>query len=441
MPEWICPNCNFWVGLPENWGEKSVACPACDLVETRFEYLAQPPPQRSVPVAGGSTVESSEAAPDLPQQSPPAPGGVGDRVEEPLAALEVATILVRPQTQEPGERSWQRFANPNGNRSPSALNSGLVALCAGVIWLVVWLGFGMVYAATNSAGALTKALLMSLLVLVGSVPVYLFKLSKRLRMPMAQRSTEADARPPVLLLRGFDEDYLEVENTSPQKPISGFLVAARTISFEEMLFDLISPCGPVIAIGRPGEMVPPLGASRFWVSDDQWQEAVNELLDECSLVVLIMGKIQGGAGLAWEAQRLFGLRHPEKVVFVVPPVEEAEVHARWTAYRELSGGRLPAYAGGEIAATFDHEGRAAVARMKRAGWLTKTYRRTEAAYRGAIQTSPDQPLDPRTLRRVGDMVRIHCRFCRQTFLTSEAAVVAQQCDLCMKIDGLMNPRQ
>jgi len=57
-----------------------------------------------------------------------------------------------------------------------------------------------------------------------------------------------------------------------------------------------------------------------------------------------------------------------------------------------------------------------------------------------VEEPAAQSLDSAMLPRVGsDLVQIHCRFCRQTFLTTEAAIAAQQCDLCKQTGGLVNP--
>jgi hypothetical protein len=112
----------------------------------------------------------------------------------------------------------------------------------------------------------------------------------------------------------------------------------------------------VIAIGRPGESLPPLGAARLWVSNDEWQARVMELLGKCQRVVMIMGEIEGKPGLTWEFQRLLEFGSPEKVVFVVPPVSEEVAAERWKRYQELSLGKLPPYQGREVVARFDAQG-------------------------------------------------------------------------------------
>jgi hypothetical protein len=96
--------------------------------------------------------------------------------------------------------------------------------------------------------------------------------------------------------------------------------------------------------------------ARFWVSDEKWHEAINILLGECQLVVMVMGRLQDHPGLSWEVRRLFALVPATKVVLIVPPLSEQQVESRWEDYRQLSGERIPPSHGGAIAATFDEDG-------------------------------------------------------------------------------------
>jgi len=175
------------------------------------------------------------------------------------------------------------------------------------------------------------------------------------------------------------------------------------------MFDLLSLCGPVIAIGRPGEATPPLGAFRFWVHNDNWKKVVEQLLEEARYVVMVMGKLSSpipstgpeanrrfdaqegdlaaaevpiqGEGLTWEVNRLFALKDLSKVILVMPPIPENEALPRWGRYVELSHGRLSPYRGGEIAATFTADGVCKVVRANATGWFAKSYRRDLDAYR------------------------------------------------------------
>jgi hypothetical protein len=134
------------------------------------------------------------------------------------------------------------------------------------------------------------------------------------------------------------------------------------LSFEQVMAEALSAYGPLIAIGRPGEKLSPLGAARLWVEHGEWQREVDSLLEKCSRVVMVLGWCQGEDGLAWELRRLCGLATPQKIAIVVPPVEEKEVQRRWERFRVVSAGKVPPYQGGEILLTFGHGWEPIVAR-------------------------------------------------------------------------------
>jgi len=253
---------------------------------------------------------------------------------------------------------------------------------------------------------------MGLLGGAGTLLYSLFRYARRLRAPHALRALKRDARAPILLLRAFRQDFQELQGFTTQGAALTF-GAGGTRSFEEYLCRLLSQCGPVIAVGRPGERVSPLGASRFWVQDHRWKQVVDELLQESQYVVMVMGSLgtlPGAAGpgtsreatphedarapaessptaddgLTWEVKRLFGLKECDKVILIVPPVDEGQAAHIWLQYQELSLGRLPPYYGGEVAATFEADGICRVVRVAKSGWFTKTYRRDLSAYESCI---------------------------------------------------------
>src|SRR4051794_32642162 len=83
-------------------------------------------------------------------------------------------------------------------------------------------------------------------------------------------------RPPVLLLRAFDDDEMAV---GPGETL------------EEILATEFAKLGPLIAVGRPGERFPPKGAARLWLADASWQSGVDLLLQECQLIVMVMASV------------------------------------------------------------------------------------------------------------------------------------------------------
>ena len=174
--------------------------------------------------------------------------------------------------------------------------------------------------------------------------------------PTVAQALAGDNRAPILLLRAFDDDKVLFQNANPA-------LAGRDNTLEELPQRVAATAGPVITIGRPGETLPPPGASREWVSDDAWRQRVVSWLDQCQNVVMIMGRLGNQAsGLRWEIDQIRRLSDPTKVVLVLPPVHPPEIRLRWEAYREVFGVGLPEFTGDEVAATFDANWNSIVAR-------------------------------------------------------------------------------
>ena len=71
-----------------------------------------------------------------------------------------------------------------------------------------------------------------------------------------------------------------------------------------------------MAIGKPGEKLPPLGAARMYTTDDQWQQKVLEFLDKAQLIVVILSFTPS---VAWEIEQVTADRLLPKTVFIIPP--------------------------------------------------------------------------------------------------------------------------
>jgi hypothetical protein len=292
------------------------------------------------------------------------------------------SIILHPVSRGASRLNWAELVSDTRHTLPVRLGSYLISLTAQVLGLAVWLCYGAGYQGRGILSGVWKPMGD----LVARCSLYLAEYARRVRAPSAREVAERDERRPILLLRAFLDDYVAVDDSDAEKPFTPFGPTTK-VTFEEMLAELFSRCGPVIALGRPGERVPPLGAARLWVSDERWQQGVNELLSDAQLVIMVMGNLENRNGLRWEAEQVLQMmsKYPRKVLLVVPPVEEGEVYDRWEQYRQLSRGQMPIYEGGEIAARFAIDGSAEVARIPETGVLVKGYTRDAAAYRTAIR--------------------------------------------------------
>src|SRR5262249_9648035 len=100
-----------------------------------------------------------------------------------------------------------------------------------------------------------------LLALVGVILLTraLWRVGRRLNLRHRNEIILGD-KPPVLLLRSFTDDVAGIPSSMliPR-------LARRRKRLEEMIGEQLTTAGPFVAIGKPGERLPQLGASRLYV--------------------------------------------------------------------------------------------------------------------------------------------------------------------------------
>lgn len=113
-----------------------------------------------------------------------------------------------------------------------------------------------------------------------------------------------DSRPPILLLRAFDSDSITVQ--------VGFMDQQR---LEEVLATDLDEIGPFIAVGRPKERGPHLGAARDYIPDNLWQHTVERWMVASQVIFAISTE---SVGLMWELEKLKSLGLTSKVILIAP---------------------------------------------------------------------------------------------------------------------------
>ena len=129
----------------------------------------------------------------------------------------------------------------------------------------------------------------------------------------AEKLLERDRRPPVVYIRSFKDDDKIMLGSSRVRRLLTPLAFTAAITPEQELAIIMNRAGPVVAIGRPGEALPELGAARLYVGDDQWRNKITDLMKRARLVV-----IRGGAtaNLWWEIDQARMLLPPRKLILV-----------------------------------------------------------------------------------------------------------------------------
>ncbi len=135
---------------------------------------------------------------------------------------------------------------------------------------------------------------------------YGHEIRRRASTPLEAGRIASLDRPPVLYLRSFEDDQRAAR-------IKGELTE------EEHLGKVLSQIGPFVAVGRPGEAIPAVGAARVYLGDAEWQSTVEDLLRTARLVLIRTGRT---TGLEWELARAVRLVPPERLVLVVDSAQE-----------------------------------------------------------------------------------------------------------------------
>lgn len=142
----------------------------------------------------------------------------------------------------------------------------------------------------------------------------------RLPLELAQRFALARPRKagvyPIVFLRSFEDDRLTIRADGTRSLVD-LLTLHRHVGYERVLVASSRHLGPVLALGEPGERVPPLGAFRVYFEQDDWKAGVSSLLENATYLVVSLGKTPS---VTWEVSRLKELGLLDRTVFVVPPV-------------------------------------------------------------------------------------------------------------------------
>ena len=103
---------------------------------------------------------------------------------------------------------------------------------------------------------------------------------------------------------------------------------------EERLVKHIGTLGPVVAIGRPKERLPLIGAARLYVDDADWQNVVDDLLRRARLVLIQAGE---SGGLQWELNKAVERLNPEQLLIFLPSQLSVNKPNRQNAYLRFRG--------------------------------------------------------------------------------------------------------
>jgi hypothetical protein len=177
------------------------------------------------------------------------------------------------------------------------------------LWVVIGTGFigtSWLHVFSTGVGMVFNSIVIGLVCLV---------LARKRSGKSVDELLGDDPRTPVIYLRSFADDGRKMrEGIWYQFFQSLYALIARTV--EQRLARAVRKYGPFIAIGRPGEDLPELGAARMYVSDNDWQEVVTDFLTRPGATVLF--QVGETPGLRWELQAVSRHVPPARVLLIVP---------------------------------------------------------------------------------------------------------------------------
>lgn len=185
---------------------------------------------------------------------------------------------------------------------------------------------------------------------LSSAAGWLMYRGKQLRAPTVEQVLKKDGRPPILYLRSFAADRQYRINWMAISGWFGLWYQGRTE--EEELTLVLRQFGPVIAIGRPGEPLPEVGAARMYVGAKEWQDTVNHWLGKASFVFMRAGSSEG---FMWEIGQVLARCDPKRVILYLAaarPVmtSQKQVDEDYAIFRKRANELLPHPLGEKCAA-------------------------------------------------------------------------------------------
>ena len=142
----------------------------------------------------------------------------------------------------------------------------------------------------------------------------LWRRSQRHEALDADEAMARDPRPPVLYLRSFRDDGTALLDDGRSSLSRRIVQAIAPPTPEQEMARVLQRVGPVVAIGKPGEPLPELGAARLYVAHADWQRRVAELMGAAALVVVRVG---ASPGVLWEIEQALALLPRQRLVLAI----------------------------------------------------------------------------------------------------------------------------
>jgi hypothetical protein len=194
---------------------------------------------------------------------------------------------------------------------------GLLVKLAGANLLIVSFGLMVLHDAESLeeswAHSVAYFIALALFVVAARAGVVLIRRGWKYDAIGAEKLLEQDTRPPVVYIRSFKDDRQIILASGIRRWLSTVFAWTTAISAEQELAIIMNRVGPVVAIGKPGEPLPELGAARLYVGDDIWQKKITDMMKQARLVVIRLGPT---ANLWWEIDQAVKLLPLQRLLVV-----------------------------------------------------------------------------------------------------------------------------
>ena len=216
---------------------------------------------------------------------------------------------------------------------PKSIGTAWSLKLAGTVLVAIGFVKTIVLTSDLSSGFLEVAFWVAVLIFGG----ILFFRGQKYGLAFAEEAMASDPRAPILFLRSFADEVAEYQAGKMLKAAFAEAIPGISMSWgpreQADLAKQLRKIGPYIAVGRPGEPIPELGAARKYIPDQDWQQEVSQLMQRAALIVAQAGQTPG---LTWEFSQMIRTVPATKVLLILPRFQK-----EYDAFRHQSAQLFP----------------------------------------------------------------------------------------------------
>jgi len=246
-----------------------------------------------------------------------APAWSAQRSRKPYVPFDFLGAFGTYIERESGAARWMRWLR----------GAALIVLAVpvlGLAWGVVRGGVYRSFARSPADAMMVAGVMMVLSFFVVVIRFRCLVAGLRRCAPRAETLLRYKRRRPILYLRSFATDT-GADDWEASSMFLGWFLGWPPETYERSLAKAVSRVGPVVAVGQPGERLPPHGAARLYVrADEDWKRVVADLVRESDLVIMRIGQTRG---FWWEFEHLVASTDPSKVVIYLPHTDHGDLYS------------------------------------------------------------------------------------------------------------------